>query len=163
MKELENGERQRGLHWVTAHGEQGRDGQAFKSGEFWGVITSCGFIDNQTELNCKYIAKSRGSSWKAQCSILWNIRRNSSMEGVVRHHKRLPREEVECPRKDWTWQYPGQQPLGCWFPQTASQTSAPERSWHPWLGFLTGATRRRPLLPTSAHSSRSFSSLKSQY
>lgn len=155
MKELANGERQRGLHWATVRGEQGRDGQAFKSGEFWGVIMSCGFIDSQTKFNCTCIANGRGISWKAQCSILWNISRNLSMERVARHGKGLLRDVVEVEGRSERGNLLVNLLIcpNC-FPNFSSRVI---------LAPLAGISHRRPILPMSPDFSWSFSSLKSQY
>lgn len=70
---------------------------------------------------------------------------SSGTSGGISPREGWPGSCWRRPGKDWTWH-------GLGFPQTASQTSAPERSW---LGFLTGVTHRGPILP-SAHSSLKF-------
>lgn len=155
MKELENGERQRGLHWVTARGEQGRDGQAFKSGEFWGVIMSCGFIDSQTKFNCKMYCKGQRDLLEGSFSILWNISRSFSMESVARHGKGLPRDVVEVE---------GRSERGNLLVNLLICPNCfPDFSSRVILAPLAGISHRRPILPMSPDFSWSFSSLKSQY
>lgn len=74
-----------------------RTRQGWSGFQVW-AISGCNFVlwvYWQSKLNCKRIAESRGISWQAQCSILWNIKRNFPTGRVARELLEASREGLD--------------------------------------------------------------------